>query len=87
MKIENYPNPFNPETEIVFNLASEGSVELNIYDIRGRFVRNQINDPMQPGKHKKVWDGKDDDGDIVNLGVYLVRLSTKEGVISHKLML
>ncbi len=66
----NYPNPFNPTTNIKFSLKADSKVLLNIYNIRGQKVKTLINDNMEAGYHTIVWDGRDDSGKSVSSGVY-----------------
>ncbi|MDP8267868.1 MAG: FlgD immunoglobulin-like domain containing protein [Candidatus Tenebribacter davisii] len=73
-QLYNYPNPFNPETNIVFNLPEEGRVQLDIYNIRGQKIRSLLKDQITSGQHSIVWNGKDDSGKKVSSGVYLYRL-------------
>ncbi len=71
---QNYPNPFNPTTNFGFRIADFGFVELKIYDLTGRLVRNLINENKAPGRYTVQWDGKDGGGRPVASGVYLYRL-------------
>lgn len=66
-----YPNPFNPETEIVFSLAAPGEVELVVYDLAGRAVRTLVDGARTAGNHRAVWRGDDDSGRSAPSGVYL----------------
>ncbi|MCK5052229.1 MAG: choice-of-anchor D domain-containing protein [Candidatus Cloacimonetes bacterium] len=66
----NYPNPFNPTTNINFSLKADSRVSLMIYNVRGQKVRTLVNDNMQAGYHSIVWDGRDDSGKSVSSGVY-----------------
>ncbi len=66
----NYPNPFNPTTNINFSLKADSRVSLVIYNIRGQRVKTLVNDNMQAGWHSIVWDGRDDNGKSVSSGVY-----------------
>ena len=54
----NYPNPFNPITYITFSLPEKSIVNISIYDINGRLVRNILKQDMQPGHHETIWDAK-----------------------------
>lgn len=56
---QNFPNPFNPVTEIVFRVRQEVSVVLKVYDILGREVKTLINEKMNAGSHRISFDGKD----------------------------
>jgi hypothetical protein len=77
---QNYPNPFNPSTTIKFTLPSlydEGSTlptTLKIYNVLGKVVRTLIDEPMAPGVHHKIWDGRDEEGNQVASGIYFYRL-------------
>jgi hypothetical protein len=72
----NFPNPFNPETTISFNLAVASTVSIDIYNIRGQRVRRLLNGSMDSGEHCVVWNGLDDHGRDVGSGVYFYQLST-----------
>jgi hypothetical protein len=77
----NYPNPFNPDTEIQFSLKKPGKVSINIYDIQGRQIRTLMDDFQSEGSHVLTWDGKDDHGIDVPSGVYFCRL--RSGPYTH----
>ncbi len=82
--IGNYPNPFNVSfanrgfaTEIVFQIKNTGSVSLEIFDSRGRKIRNLIEELiLNAGKHTVSWDAKDHQGNTVATGIYFYRLNT-----------
>jgi hypothetical protein len=71
---QNHPNPFNPTTEIKFDLPKPGDVTLSIFNIARRQVRSLIDGPKAAGYHSVLWDGKDDLGNEVASGVYLYRI-------------
>ncbi len=84
----NYPNPFNPSTEIRFNLNVDVNVNLAIFDLQGRKLRDLLDDaPLEAGQHRHVWDGRDRSGRSLPSGVYLVRLMAADEVHSHKIQL
>lgn len=72
----NTPNPFNPMTEIGFELAADGPVRLSLFDLRGRLVRTLQNQPLAAGPHSAVWNGRDDAGQAVASGTYICRLES-----------
>ncbi|MCL2065273.1 MAG: T9SS type A sorting domain-containing protein [Candidatus Cloacimonetes bacterium] len=72
----NFPNPFNPETIISFNIAVDSVVSIDIFNIRGQRVRKLVNDRFERGSHNVVWNGKDDVGRELGSGVYLYRMQT-----------
>ncbi len=86
--LPNRPNPFNPRTEIRFELARAGSPRLAIYDLRGSRVRELLADqPLEAGAHAVIWDGRDDGGREVASGLYLSRLEADGAQVERKLML
>ncbi len=71
----NVPNPFNPRTEIRFELPSTQWITLAVFDVAGRPVRTLVDDGFFPaGQRHVVWDGLDDKGVAVPSGVYFARL-------------
>lgn len=71
----NWPNPFNPKTNVRFDLAAYADrVTVRIYDATGRIVRLLHDGAMSPGSHTMVWDGRDDARREVSSGVYYLEL-------------
>ncbi|MEZ5064957.1 MAG: FlgD immunoglobulin-like domain containing protein [bacterium] len=68
------PNPFDPSTEISFDLAEPGDVRLAVYNLQGRLVRRLMSGPRPAGRYRQVWDGHDDSGAAVASGVYFVTI-------------
>ncbi len=88
IQVGNYPNPFGRATEIRFDLAGAGGVDLVVYDVRGRRVRQLLaGAALAAGPHTALWDGLSDSGTEVPPGVYFcrVRAAGMEGM--HKMML
>ena len=79
-----YPNPFNPTTNIRFNIGVETqhATSLQIYDLTGRLVETLINESLTPGEHEISWNA----GQLPS-GVYFVRLQTGEFVENQKILL
>jgi hypothetical protein len=84
---QNYPNPFNPETRISFECPQAGHVALYIFDVAGRLVRTLANNPLQPGTHTIVWDGRDDAGRKVASGIYLCSMIADGFEMTRKMTL
>ncbi len=72
----NYPNPFNPSTTISFGLTNEGDVQLTIFNIQGKVVRQLVNEKRSAGTYYVTWNGKDEKGTPVTTGLYFYRLKT-----------
>jgi hypothetical protein len=70
----NYPNPFNAETTIPFQLGEAAEVELALYNLAGQQVATLADDTRAAGSYTIRWDGRDDAGQALASGVYLYRL-------------
>jgi len=76
---QNHPNPFNPETQIRFQLPAESQVLLSIYNLQGQLLRTLVNRKMPAGEWTESWNGKDEFDKQVPSGIYWYRLHAKEG--------
>ncbi|MEN8006388.1 MAG: plastocyanin/azurin family copper-binding protein [Candidatus Krumholzibacteriota bacterium] len=89
--LPNVPNPFNPTTRITFELPADraGSMEvgLRIFDLRGRLVRNLLEETVNTDRRTVVWDGRDGRGTAVPAGVYVYRLAAGGRVLSRTMTL
>ena len=83
----NYPNPFNPQTTIGFQLPQNSSVTLKIYSITGQLVKTLLNETVPAGYHSVVWDGTNNFGNQVGSGIYLYQLKSGEVVQTRKMHL
>jgi len=70
----NYPNPFNPVTTIMYRIKSPTKVDLKVYNSTGKEVRTLINDHKNTGIYKIEWNGKNNKGEMVPSGVYFYRI-------------
>jgi len=70
----NYPNPFNPVTTIMYRIKSPTKVNLKVYNSTGKEVRTLINDHKNTGIYKIEWNGKNNKGEILPSGVYFYRI-------------
>jgi len=71
---QSYPNPFNSSTIIEFDMPATETINMVILDVRGRVVRNLINNQERFGFQSVQWDAKNDDGDNVSSGVYFYQI-------------
>jgi len=76
--IGNYPNPFNPTTEIAYNLVREGFVSIGIYNVKGEKVTSLVNSVKTAGAHEVVWNGTDAQGSNVSSGVYFYKMNSDD---------
>ena len=82
----NFPNPFNPETTIEFTAHREGAVQLDIYNVLGQKVRSLMSRTIYAGNHRVRWDSRDDAGQNVSSGVYVVSLKAGAAAVTHRMM-
>ena len=72
---QNFPNPFNPETTIRFDLADPARVTLTVYDAAGQTVRTLVDgEHFGAGNYRRIWDGLNQNGEAVGSGVYFYEL-------------
>ncbi|MGQ9560734.1 MAG: C25 family cysteine peptidase [Candidatus Oleimicrobiaceae bacterium] len=83
----NFPNPFNPRTELACVVGHRARVEVSIYDLRGRLVRTLLSAELPPGVHKLQWEGQDHAGNALSSGVYFAVLTSPAGRVVRKMML
>lgn len=84
---QNFPNPFNPTTQIEFSIPNAGPVTLSVYDLLGREVKRLVDSQMEAGKHTVIWDGKDASGRSVASGVYFYAIRAGSFSQSRKMTL
>jgi hypothetical protein len=85
--LANYPNPFNPTTEISYQLPEAAHVTLAIYNIEGQQVRTLVDGVVGAGEHVVEWNATSDAGQRVASGVYLYRLTAGDYTESRKMLL
>ena len=83
----NFPNPFNPDTNIHFTLPSDADVRLEIFNVRGQRVRSLISEDLRAGHHSVVWNGTDEHGRTVGSGVYFYRIQAGEFSAIRRMLL
>ena len=83
----NYPNPFNPTTQIAFKVGITAQVTLDIYSILGEHIKSVVNIVFSPGEYTYTWNGTDDAGGNVASGVYIYRLTSGYFTDSKKMLL
>ena len=85
--LSNYPNPFNPDTEIRFSLARDSEVKLSVFNVLGQKVKTLIQGSFPAGTHSVRWNGTDESGRQVASGIYLYKIVTGDVVESRKMIL
>jgi hypothetical protein len=83
----NYPNPFNPQTTLRYDLPLAGQIRLTIYNLVGQRVRTLVDRHQQAGHYRLTWDGRDDAGFAAASGLYLYRLESETGHLVRKMLM
>lgn len=89
--LPNYPNPFNPETWLPYQLAKAADVNVKIYDVGGRLVRT-IPVGFKPvgyyltRERAAYWDGRNEIGESVSSGVYFLRFVAGEFTVTQRVV-
>jgi len=86
-ELKAFPNPFNPNTTIMFHNAVNQKVKVDIYNIRGQKVCNIFNGDLASGTKSLGWNGRDSKGRSVASGIYFARIKTQHDMKSIKMML
>ena len=83
----NYPNPFNPETQIKISLARSTQVTVKVFDLLGAEIATLVNGKMAAGPHALKWDGRNHAGQAVPSGVYFCQMVTADYTRTIKMTL
>lgn len=73
-----YPNPFNPSTNISFDITEKSNVCIVIFNSKGQKIKTLINSELSPGRHNLVWNGKNDENKPVSTGVYFYKMIAQD---------
>lgn len=84
---QNYPNPFDPETTIEYQLPHAAEVEISIFNLPGQKVTTLVKEYKTAGYHKLIWSGTDESGRLAASGVYLYHLKAGKFVAMKKMLL
>lgn len=85
---QNSPNPFNPiagMTTLNFSVAKRSAVRIDVFDMKGAFVRTLVNEELTPGQYPVTWDGTDATGQEVPSGTYIAKMSAADFTSSIKM--
>ena len=82
-----YPNPFNPETTIDFNVPTEGFVQIDVFNAVGQTVASLVDEELSAGSYRTTWNGLDQHGSEVSSGVYFYRMQAGDFSATHSMTL
>lgn len=84
---ETYPNPFNPETFVKFNIPLATSVKIVVYNLLGQKVKTLFDGELKAGGYNASWNGTDDYGNHVSSGIYFMSLESQSYKAIRKMVL
>ena len=84
---QNFPNPFNPETTIKYQLPQTANVRLEIYNVAGQKVTTLVDRQQAAGLRSVDWDGTSQSGEAVSSGIYIYRIETGDFSEARKMVL
>ena len=82
---ENSPNPFNPTTTISVELLQDADLNVSIYDLKGRLVKNLVSQRYTQGNYQFIWAGTNQAGQSVPSGVYIYTIQSGNNIISSQI--
>ena len=85
--LSNYPNPFNPETTINYQLPENGNVRLAVYNLKGQKVKTLVDKTLESGNHIVIWNGTDENNKSVSSGIYFYKIKTDNHEETRKMIL
>ncbi len=85
--LKNYPNPFNPSTNISFDISKSGKVEVSVYNQKGELVRKLMNKVVSAGSYKLNWDGKNSSSQSASSGFYFTKVTLNESSKINRMVL
>ena len=83
----NFPNPFNPETTLKYDLPEAGDVKLEVYNMLGQVVRTLVNEHQTAGRYAVQWDATNGHGQSMSSGIYFYRVQVEGEFTDVKKML
>lgn len=82
-----FPNPFNPDLSIPYDLATPAMVKIDVYNCKGQLVKSLVNESKQAASYRVVWNGKDNQDRRVSSGTYIVRMQAGKYESSRKVVM
>ena len=81
---QNYPNPFNLSTTISYDLPFSFFTRLEIYNLEGKKIKKLVSESKKSGSYYVIWDGKDENNQVVSSGIYFVKMAVENFGLSRK---
>ncbi len=84
---QNYPNPYNAATQIVYQVSEAAHVSLQVYNVTGQLVKTLVDNVQEPGTYTVSWDARGENGAEASTGVYFYRMVAGHYVATKKMVI
>ena len=84
---QNFPNPFNPETSIRYQLPEAGHVKISVFNLQGQLIKVLVDQVQHAGYYQTIWNAMDEFGNRMPSGIYIYQMKTKDFSKIKKMML
>ena len=84
---QNFPNPFNPVTNIIYAMDITSDITITVHNIQGQLVKNLFIGNVKPGQHTVSWNGTDRTSQPVPSGIYIYSIKSSRQILAGKMML
>ena len=81
-----YPNPFNRNLKIEYNIYEVSNINIDIYGVDGSLVKGFNIGKVSSGQHSFIWDGTNSNGKSLSTGIYIISLNTKNSIVNKKVL-
>ena len=81
-----FPNPFNPITQIKFDVPEQNIINLSVFDLNGKLVKTLTNQEYEQGRYKLDWNAQNNYGQVVPSGMYFIRFSSNSYTNTKKIL-
>jgi hypothetical protein len=82
-----YPNPFNSASTIKFSIKEISKAQIKIYNSIGKEIKTLLDKELSPGQYDITWDAKDNNGNSLSSGLYIIVLQTNNSIKTNKIIL
>jgi hypothetical protein len=84
---QSYPNPFNAESIISYQVPKEAHVTIEVFNLLGQKLKTLVNEEKSPGSYQTIWNGKDENGRSVGSGIFVYRMQAGDFSAIRKMVL
>ena len=83
----NYPNPFNPQTTVPYEIPKASHVKMTVYNAMGQEIKSLVDAYQNAGYYEVIWDARDNLNNLVSSGMYVIRMQAGSYIRNQKITL